>query len=138
MLVGLLIWNRQARRLNSALTTLRAQEEWLTLIHGYLDLMRRFADSEAVMNPFITTWRPSIGQTYYGEDVREVMAWSKKALNLVSRVDVFGSSLRLISAAKQAQRYGTLECVTELVAVVMFLGGVARRLVDGRKGNQPK
>src|SRR2546430_2687019 len=41
----------------------------------YRSMMRRWPTSEALTNPFITGWRPSIGQTQIDSDHQSVMDW---------------------------------------------------------------
>ena len=59
---------------------------------GLLDLMRRFPNSPAVLSPFSMTWRPLIGTTDFGWDVKEMMAWHSKCLLFIdSFVEDFGA-----------------------------------------------
>lgn len=41
----------------------------------FMELMRRFPSSPAIADPFGKTWRPLVGTTNFGEDVREVLRW---------------------------------------------------------------
>lgn len=43
------------------------------LLEDMLQLMRKFPNSPAVLNPFSHNWRPLVGATDYGWDVKGVM-----------------------------------------------------------------
>lgn len=49
--------------------------------------MRRFPKSPSLENPFGKTWRPLVGDTTFGEDVKEMMSWHKNCENLLNELE---------------------------------------------------
>lgn len=78
-------------RYEERIRTLSAPAEILkdlyTLILEYFELAARFPSSHAVLTPFVNTWKPLVGNTQYGEDVRAMMAWHNSVGKFLRRYD---------------------------------------------------
>jgi hypothetical protein len=50
-----------------------------------LELLWKWPQSPCVLTPFSISWRPLVGTTNIGEDVRATMEWHKRALAVVEK-----------------------------------------------------
>lgn len=107
---------------------LEHQEMVHGLIREYLDLMRRWPTSEAVLNPFLISWRPTTGETIYGKDVEAVMAWTEKVDESLGRLEHDGQRPRIIIELRAGRRFGPVDCIKSLLEVSEFFRIAAKRL----------
>jgi hypothetical protein len=92
-----LAWREEYRARQAAEKALLSAPEKSLLIRsrklsgGLLDLMRRFPNSPAVLSPFSMTWRPLVGTTDFGWDVKEMITWHAECVAFLDSIaDVYG------------------------------------------------
>jgi hypothetical protein len=51
---------------------------FIELRDEYMRILRNFFGREPVMEPFITRWRPSVGEIQFTEDQRSSMQWGER------------------------------------------------------------
>jgi len=88
-----MVWREESRRRRDVEAGLLSPREkdllkgCCTLKDQFVELMRRFPKSPSLENPFGKTWRPLVGDTTFGEDVKEMMSWHKNCENLLNELE---------------------------------------------------
>jgi len=95
------------------------QKRVLDLLIKYLEICRHFPGSEAIQNPFIADWRPSIGETIFGEDKRQIMAWVKEFGEMIPTLQILTKeSSPIIKAYETHSRFARDQCVMDLLMYI--------------------
>ena len=109
----------QERTLTEAESDLLAKTQ--TTYASFMNLMRRWPNSPAVLNPFGKNWRPLVGETNIGADSEAVMNWRDELdqfLNAVRRtMGDRAKGLRLLRFADGEESPTALNCLASLLDV---------------------